>query len=98
MAETKYIFQVRGIFGDKEGPFGPLNDNIETNKSLASSLLKNSQRQNETKNPSIYLLPVKENENARNQDVRTRQLILGRLNSKDQFYVRIKDVNSVKAS
>lgn len=81
MANTKYIFQVRGIFGDQEGPFGPVNDNIETKKSLASSLFDPSQPQNKTKSPTIQLLPVVENKNARNQDARTRQLILGRLNT-----------------
>lgn len=81
MANTKYIFQVRGIFGDEEGPFGQVNDNIKTNKSLASLLVNSSQPQNKTKSPTIHLLPVVENENARNQDARTRQLILGRLNT-----------------
>lgn len=78
MANTKYIFQVRGIFGDQEGPFGPVNENIETKKSLATVLLDFSQLQNNTKSPAIYLLPVEENKNARNTSARTRQLILGR--------------------
>lgn len=79
MAITKYIFQVRGIFGDQEGPFGKINENIETTKSLATVLLDFSQLQNKTYSPSIYLLPVEENRNARNKSARTRQLILGML-------------------
>lgn len=77
MANTKYTFQVRGIFGDQEGPFGKINENIETTKSLATVLLDFSQLQNKTYSPSIYLLPVEENRNARNKSARTRQLILG---------------------
>lgn len=75
------MFQVRGIFGDKdkEGPFGPVNENIITKKSLATVLLDFSQLQNNTCSPSIYSLPVEENRNARNKSARTRQIILGRL-------------------
>lgn len=79
MANTKYIFQVRGIFGDQEGPFSPVNESIETMKSLAIALLDFSKIQNKTGNPSIYLLPVQENKHARNKSARTRQLVLGRL-------------------
>lgn len=79
MANTKYIFQVRGIFGDQEGPFGPVNEDIETKKSLAIALLDRSKIQNKSGNLSIHLLPVEENRNARNKCARTRQLILGRL-------------------
>lgn len=79
MANTKYTFQVRGIFGDQEGPFGQSNEDIETKKSLATILLEFSEHQSKTTNPSIYLLPVEENGKARNKSARTRQLILGRL-------------------
>lgn len=79
MANTKYIFQVRGIFGDHEGPFGLVNENIKTKKSLATDLLDFSQLQNNTNSPSIHLLPVEENRSARNKSARTRQLILGGL-------------------
>lgn len=79
MANTKYTFQVRGIFGDQEGPFGQSNEDIETKKSLATILLEFSEHQRKTTNPSIYLLPVEENGKARNKSARTRQLILGRL-------------------
>lgn len=79
MANTKYIFQVRGMFGDQEGPFGPVNESIETVKSLATTLLDFSKIQDKTGNPKKYLLPMEENRNARNTSARTRQLILGRL-------------------
>lgn len=80
MAYTKYIFQVRGIFGDQEGPYGSVNEDIETTKSLATTLLDFSFLQNSTNCPPIYLLPVQENENARNTSARTRQLTLGKFN------------------
>lgn len=79
MANTKYIFQVRGMFGDQEGPFGPANESIETVKSLATALLDFSKIQDKTGNPKKYLLPMEENRNARTKSARTRQLILGRL-------------------
>lgn len=78
MANTKYIFQVCGIFEDQEGPFGPVNESVETMKSLATALLDLS-IQKKTGNPSIYLLPVQENKKARNISARTRQLVFGRL-------------------
>lgn len=78
LANTKYIFQVRGIFGDQIGSFGPVNESVETMKSPATALLDLS-IQKKIGNPSIYLLPVQENKKARNISARTRQLVLGRL-------------------
>lgn len=39
MAHTKYIFQVGGIFGEQEVPYGPANEDIETKMSLATIFL-----------------------------------------------------------
>lgn len=89
MANTKYIFQVRGIFGDQEGPFGPVNENIKTKKSLATCLLDFSQLQNNSNSPSIHLLPVEENRNARNKSARTRQLIHGTLITFLYFFFKV---------
>lgn len=80
MANKNYIFQVRGIFGDQEGPYGPVTEDIETTTSLATTLLGFSVLQNSTNCPPVYLLPVQENENARNTSARTRQLTLGKFN------------------
>lgn len=78
MADTEYIFQVRGIFGDEEGPFSPVTKEIKTEKSLATSLLGFcGDFVNNDNCPPIYLLPVKENPLARNNPARTRQLVLG---------------------
>lgn len=79
MAYTKYVFQVRGIFGDQEGPYGPVSEDIETTKSLATTLLDFSVLQSKTICPPVYLLPVQENANARNTTARTRMLTLGKL-------------------
>lgn len=78
MAHTKYIFQVRGLFGEQEGPYGQANEDIETKKSSATTLLGFSFLQNNTDCPPKYLLPIQENKNARNSSARTRQLTLGR--------------------
>lgn len=77
MADTVYIFQVRGIYGDEEGPFSPITEEIKTQKSLATSLLGICILNNDTNCTPIYLLPVKENPLARNNSARTRQLVLG---------------------
>lgn len=71
MAYTKYVFQVRGIFGYQEGPYGPVSEDIETTKSLATTLLDFSVLQSKTIIPPVYLLPVQENANARNTTART---------------------------
>lgn len=86
MAHTKYIFQVRGIFGEQEGPYGPANEDIETKMSLATTFLDFSILENNTDCPPKYLLPVQENENARNTSARTRQLTLGRCTN---FFIQL---------
>ncbi|XP_062611155.1 uncharacterized protein LOC134273000 [Saccostrea cucullata] len=79
MANTQYIFQVRGIFGDEEGRYGPVNEDLSTTKSLATMMLESSILVNKN-DPSKYQLPVQENQRARNPQARTRQLFLGKLN------------------
>lgn len=80
MAHTKYIFQVRGVFGDQEGPYGPHSDAIETQKSAGTTLLELCQRLDHN-SPSKYMLPIKENKGARSKQARTRQLYLGRIDN-----------------
>lgn len=77
-ATTEYTFQVRGVFGDLEGPYSPLSDNIATNKSLATQIL-GSCKLLKRGHPSIYLLPTEENIKARNENAKTRQLIFGNI-------------------
>lgn len=77
MANTEYIFQVRGVYGDQEGQFGPESDTICTNVSSARVFLEESKLQKKS-NPSKYLLPVQENTSARNVKARTRQLYIGK--------------------
>lgn len=76
MANTSYIFQVRGIFDDQEGCYGPVNDTLKTLESLATTILGFCELK-EKGSPSKYQLPVEENLRARNKSARTRQLILG---------------------
>lgn len=78
MAKTVYIFQVRGIFGDEEGPFSPVSEAVETRESLATTLLSFCVPYNDDNCPPIYLLPVEENALARNNSAKTRQLVLGK--------------------
>lgn len=79
MTNKNYLFQVRGIFGDQEGPYGPVSEDICTTKSLATTLLDFSVLQRNTECPPIYFLPVEENKSARSTTARIRMLTLGKL-------------------
>ena len=76
MADTVYVFQVRGKIDDLEGPYGPISDDITTPESPSAGLLKccSCIRENP---PKIYRLPLRENITARNNAGRIKQLILG---------------------
>lgn len=76
MANKEYIFQVRGIFGDLEGPYGPESKSIRTKKSLATDLLHLSKRSTNS-NPQKFIPPTEEISTARNPSAKTRQLIIG---------------------
>lgn len=74
---TKYIFQVRGVYEDQEGEYGPENDEMQT-ESLDAYLSKISNRINQFC-PSKYQLFVQEMKDARNVAAKTRKLNLGKL-------------------
>lgn len=76
MANTKYVFQVRGVFQDQEGSYGPANDDIQTPESLATKLLKYSNRIGNG-DPSIHQLLATELQDSRNTTAKTRKLVLG---------------------
>lgn len=76
MADTVYVFQVRGKFEDLEGPYGPISDDITTPESPSAGLLIECICISK-ENPKIYRIPLKENRKARNDRARTKQLILG---------------------
>ncbi|XP_048768023.1 uncharacterized protein LOC125674784 isoform X2 [Ostrea edulis] len=76
MANTTYIFQVRGVKGDIEGSYSPANEGIKTQESLASYLLGFSE-QLTSGNPSKFELPLNENPRARNEQYKIRQICLG---------------------
>nr|XP_022289152.1 uncharacterized protein LOC111101125 isoform X2 [Crassostrea virginica] len=77
MADTGYVFQVRGKIDDLEGPYGPISDDITTLESPSAGMLKNCKCICE-KTPKTYHIALKENKNARNTEARTKQLILGK--------------------
>lgn len=77
MADTTYIFQVRGVFDDQEGRYGPANDAVKTNESLATYLLNFSVRLTDM-NPPKYQLFAKELKQSRNYVAKTRTVILGK--------------------
>lgn len=78
MTETEYTFQVRGVFGDLEGPYGTVNDDIVTLRSPTADILKLCKcKIKETSPQYLYHLNVRENRRARNEKARTKQLVLG---------------------
>lgn len=76
MANTVYVFQVRGVFQDQEGGYGPANDTVKTEESLATCLLKLSLLVDDG-NPPKYQLVTEELKQSRNCSAKTRKLILG---------------------
>lgn len=78
MANTTYVFQVRAVFEDQEGRYGPQSDDVITSESLATKLLKFSTRV-DGGNPPIYRLKAQESPRSRNPTAKTRKLELGEL-------------------
>lgn len=81
LENTEYTFQIRGVFGDQEGPYGPVNDKIKTKKSLGTTMLDRCILQDDSQKPYKYKLPTVENKDARNENARSRQFILGWITS-----------------
>lgn len=77
MANTKYVFQVRGVFQDQEGRYGCENDEIQTTESLATHLKKSS-IQVADGNPPTYQLSTEEIKYSRNDLAKTKQVVLGK--------------------
>lgn len=75
LAYKQYIFQVRGIFGDLEGPYSETSDIIETKETLAAHLVKLSKSCHS--NSSKYIPPIVENLKARNAVIKTKQMTIG---------------------
>lgn len=78
MANTTYVFQVRAVFEDQEGRYGPQSDEVNTSESLATKLLEFSIRVKEGI-PPIYRLLAQEPQRSRNPTAKTRKLELGKL-------------------
>lgn len=76
MANTKYVFQVRGVYQDQEGRYGPANENVQTPESLATHLLAFSKCVDKGDPPKHQLL-VTELKESRNELAKTKKLILG---------------------
>lgn len=76
MANTVYVFQVRGVFQDQEGGYGPANEYVKTSDSLAT-LLVNFSAPVDNGNPQKYELLTEEHKQSRNPVAKTRKLILG---------------------
>lgn len=76
MANTEYVFQIRGVYEDQEGSYGPANYNIQTPQSLAIHLLEFSECVR-SGNPSIFKLNAEEIKEARNESAKIKKLCLG---------------------
>lgn len=77
MANTCYVFQVRGVFHGQEGRYGPLSDAVKTTESPATHFLECSLLVAHG-HPSKYRLSVEELNASRNPVAKTRKFILGK--------------------
>lgn len=77
MANTKYVFQVRSVYQDQEGQYGPESNDVLTAESASTSLL-NSSKQVSNGIPPKYQLFVEELENSRNINAKTKQIVVGK--------------------
>lgn len=78
MADTRYTFQVRRIFKDQEGIYGPANNDIKTKESPAIGLLKTSIKVTNG-NPPKYRPFMQEHVESRNPIAKTRKIIVGKI-------------------
>lgn len=79
-SNTRFIFRVRVVYQNGEGPYSNESDTIRTLESPASRIVQMSAL-NEKGNPSpsIYALPVTEEREARNEIAKTKKFKLGSL-------------------
>ena len=75
-ANTTYVFQVRAVISDEEGPYSPESDKVQTKTSLASRLLEFTTKVKDGQ-PAKHQLHSTENKAARNERAKTRKFELG---------------------
>lgn len=90
LAYKQYKFQVRGIFGDLEGPYSDTSAIIETRGALTAHLVKLSKSCHS--NSSKCIPPIVENLKARNPVIKTKQMTIGILLFYFNFNIEI-DIN-----
>ncbi|WAQ94894.1 hypothetical protein MAR_007365 [Mya arenaria] len=77
-SDTKFVFRVRVVYDDVEGPYSEESDVIVIASSLASRLVNYAVRMDNVDNvPAIYALPMTELAEARNKKARTRKFEIG---------------------
>ncbi|XP_060602656.1 uncharacterized protein LOC132755758 isoform X2 [Ruditapes philippinarum] len=75
---TTYIFRVKAVYDDEEGPYSPESDRITTSKSLALRLLNKAIKIEDGKQPPYkYILPMTEIISARNEENKTKKYEIG---------------------
>nr|XP_022292252.1 uncharacterized protein LOC111103347 isoform X3 [Crassostrea virginica] len=100
MADTRYTFQVRRIFKDHEGIYGPANDDIKTIESPAIGLL-NSSIKVTNGNPPKYRPFMQEQVKSRNSIARTRKIIVGKLKQEptdEKTIILVGEIGSGKST
>lgn len=85
MANTVYVFQIRGVYQDQEGSYGPANDDVKTAESLATYLLRSSINV-ASGNPPKYQLMAQELRSSRNISAKKGNKFLVRQRFSDICY------------
>lgn len=75
-SNTKFIFRVRVVYEDGEGPYSPPSDEYVTAKSPASRIVEFANVL-EKGPPSKHALPITEIRNARNPTAKTKKFEIG---------------------
>lgn len=77
-SNTAFIFRVRVVYEDSEGPYSEESDKIITSDSPATRIVSFSVlKENGNPSPSIYALPITEIRQARNEKAKTKKFDIG---------------------
>lgn len=101
-SNTKYVFQVRIVSNEKEGPYSESSESVETVQSAAARLMDfmfNVERC-DVQIP-LKKLPLQENKKARDTNSKTRKLVVGdykKTNSKEKTILLVGATGSGKST
>lgn len=77
-SNTAFLFRVRVVYEDGEGPYSEESDRIQTSDSPASRIVMFSlEKEKGDPSPTKYVLPMTEDKMARNEQAKTKKFEVG---------------------